>query len=95
MKDFNFMKEFMIRLLRNNVYLNIKSCKWSENKNELCSAYGVWPETRLHLFYSCPKTNEIVTFLEKILRKQVFKKMETPGSLFSYIPSTKSILFKI
>ena len=30
-KDFNFMKEFMRRLLRNNVYLNIKSCKCSEN----------------------------------------------------------------
>ena len=68
-KDFNFMKEFLIKLLRNNVYMNIKSGKRSQNKNELYSACGVWPETRLHLFYSCQKTNDMVTFLKKTLRK--------------------------
>ena len=67
MKDSNFLKEFMLRMLQNNVFLNARMCKWAEDKNELCSNYGLWPETRIHFFLSCPKTNEIINFMEKIL----------------------------
>ena len=74
LEDFNFLKEFLIRLLQNNVYLNVRSCKWTDDKNNLCSNCGLWPETRMHLFFSCPKTNEIINLLEKILRKAGFLK---------------------
>ena len=49
---------------------------WSatDDKNALCSNLGLWPETRMHFFFSCPKTNEIVNLLEKILRKAGFLK---------------------
>ena len=36
-KCFNKIKEFAIRLYRNNLYLNTRSCKWNQEKNNLCS----------------------------------------------------------
>ena len=45
MRDFNFLKEYMLRTMRNNVYLNVRMCKWADDKNELCSNCGLWPET--------------------------------------------------
>ena len=34
MKDLNFLKEFVVGTLRNDVLLNTRSCKWSQDKNE-------------------------------------------------------------
>ena len=56
------------------MFLNVRLCKLADDKNDLCSNCGLWPETRMHFFFSCPKTNEIINLLEKILRKAGFLK---------------------
>ena len=43
MKDLIFFIEFMLRTMRNNVYLNVRMCNWANDKNELCSNCGLWP----------------------------------------------------
>ena len=82
MKDLYFLKEFMLRIMRNNVFMNVRMCEWAEDKNELCSNCGLWPETKMHFFLSCPETKEIINFLEKILKNAGF--LRNGNSIFPY-----------
>ena len=69
LKVFIFLKEFAVRLLRSNIYLNVKTCKWSESQVKSCTNCGKEPETRLHFKIFCKKTREIVPYSKKKLRK--------------------------
>ena len=66
-KFFNRIKQFMIRLYRNNLFLGHTPGKGSEKA--LCYACGKHKETRVELLINCRVTNKILQIMIRILRK--------------------------
>ena len=66
-KHFNKIKEFVIRLYRNNLYLNTRSYKWNKEKSNLCSNCKNKLETRIHIFQACSTIKDLPAFFERIL----------------------------
>ena len=67
LKDFNSLKEFGLRLFRNNLFLNLKSYKWEKDKSKLCTHCQEKNETRLQFMVRCKKVTILTEHLEKLL----------------------------
>ena len=55
--NFNKIKQLMIRLYRNNLFLNISSKKWKKSDDK-CWACSKQRESQLHLFGLCKKSTK-------------------------------------
>ena len=66
---FNRIKLFMIRLFRNNLFLGDKASKKMKNITQNCNACGSHPETHVELMMNCSRTNNLLQFLIKIMKK--------------------------
>ena len=66
---FNRIKQFMIRLFHNNLFLGDKASNKMKNITQKCYAFGSHPETRVELMMNCSRTNNILQFLIRILKK--------------------------
>ena len=67
--NFNKIKQIMIRLYRNNLFLNMNAQKWKKSNDDKCWACREQRETRLHLFGLCKKTYNIVQYLTRLLKR--------------------------
>ena len=82
---FNKLKEFIICFYRNNLYLNTRSCKWDNEKSNLClNCKDDELETRIHIFQTFPTTKELLTFLERILTRAEHLQLGNTRYLFLY-----------
>ena len=66
---FNRIKQFMIRLYRNNLFLGDKSSNQIQDAIIKCNACNMHPESRIELLLNCSMTNKLLQFLIRILRK--------------------------
>ena len=81
---FNKLKEFAIHLYRNNLYLNTRSCKWDNDRDNLCLNCRNELETKIHLFQTCSTTKDLLAFLERILKRVGHLQKGTAKYLFLY-----------
>ena len=65
---FNRIKQFMIRVFWNNLYLGDKSNKQT-NVVQKCFSCGNHTENRVEVMLNCARTNSILHFLIRVLRK--------------------------
>ena len=65
----NRLKQFFIRLLRNNLFLGKKSKKIANSDPNWCFICKKHPEKRVPLFYFCKKVQSLVQYLIKILKR--------------------------
>ena len=47
--------------------MNTRSCKWNQEKNNLCANFKKKLETRNHIFQACSTTKDLIAFLKIIL----------------------------
>ena len=66
---FNRIKQFMIRLYRNNLFLGNKSKNMQKNGIVNCFASGNIPENRVETMLNCSRSNNILQFLIRVLKK--------------------------
>ena len=66
---FNRIKQFMIRLYRNNLFLGDKGKKVQKNEIVNCFLCGLHPENRMETLLNCSRSNTIIQLLIRILRK--------------------------
>ena len=66
---FNRIKQFMIRLFRNNLFLGNKTKNMQKNTIVNCFACGRHPENRTEVMLNCARSNNILQFLIRILKK--------------------------
>ena len=67
---FNKLKQFMVRLYRNNLFLNKNAEKWKNGDSDKCWTCNKDHETCFHLFLSCEKTTDIFLFYAELRLKQ-------------------------
>ena len=82
-KHFYKLKEFVICLYRNNLYLNTRSYKWDNEKSNLCSNCNKL-ETQIHIFQACSTMKDLLDFLERILTSVGNLKAGNAKFLFLY-----------
>ena len=70
LKYFNRKKQFIIRLVRNNLFLGNKSPNKIQNTVVKYYACGGHPESRTELMLNCPRTNKLLQFLIRTLKKE-------------------------
>ena len=73
LKYFNRLKQFMIRLYRNNLFLGDKSSNKMQDIIIKCYACNAHPDSRIELLLNCSMTNKMVQFLIRILRAAELK----------------------
>ena len=66
---FNRIKQFMIRLFHNNIFLGDKASNKMKTINQKCYACGCHPEACVELMMNCSRTNNLSQFLIRILKK--------------------------
>ena len=66
---FNRIKRFMIRLLRNNLFLGNKATNKIQDTIIKCYACNSHPESRTELHLNYPMTNKLLQFLIRVLKK--------------------------
>ena len=66
---FNRIKQFMLRLYRNNFFLGNKGKKTDRNDIVKCFLCGNHIENRMETLLNCSRSNTILQFLIRILRK--------------------------
>ena len=80
----NGLKQFLLRLLRNNLLLGKKAKKIKnpeESKFYICCEHK---ESRVLLFLGCKKAHEMTQFLKRVLKKAGFLLKSSDMSLFIY-----------
>ena len=68
----NRQKQFMMKLLRNNLYLGKRACKVKNPVESLCFLCNDHRETRTLLFLGCDNVKKQVQFLTRVLKKAGF-----------------------
>ena len=66
---FNRIKQFMLRLYRNNLFLGNKGKKSDSNEIVKCFSCGDHIENRMETLLNCSRSNSILQYLIRILRK--------------------------
>ena len=66
-RQFNKLNESIISLYSSNLYLNTRSCKWDNEKSNLCLNCKDELETIIHIFPMGTTTKDLLAFLERIL----------------------------
>ena len=66
---FNRIKQFMIILFRNNLYLGNKSNNKQKNIIIIFFACGNHPENHVEVMLNCARSNSILQFLVRVLKK--------------------------
>ena len=66
---FNRIKQFMIRLFRNNLFLGDKTNNKQKNVLPKCFTCGNHPEYRLEVMLNCARYNSILQFFIRVLKK--------------------------
>ena len=64
--------------------MNTRSCKWNQEKNNLCSNCKKEFETKIHIFQACSTTKDLLAFLERILNNVSHLQSGNTKYLFSY-----------
>ena len=82
--NFNTLKQFMIRLCRNNLYLNKNVNKWKKDGCDKCCACAKQTESHLHLFGTCKKTESIMQYMTRILKKAGYMENGNTIGLFPF-----------
>ena len=80
----NMIKHFMIRLLKNNLFLGNRTQKISDPCIKMCLICGQHIKKRVPLFYFCKKVKELTQFLIRILQKSGFLKYGQEIELFLF-----------
>ena len=65
----NRLKQFMLRLLRNNLFLGKKACKIKNPEESLCFLCNNHRESRVLLFRGCETVKKLLQLLIRILKK--------------------------
>ena len=66
---FNRIKQFMIRLYRNNLFLGDKTKNGQKNGITTCFACDNHPENRVETLLNCSRSNKILQFLIRVMKK--------------------------
>ena len=78
----NRLKQFLLRLLRNNLLLGKRAEKVKNPVESKCYICGQHKESRVLLFLECKKIQEMTQFLTRVLKKAGFLKKGCEMSLF-------------
>ena len=66
---FNRIKQFMIRLFQNDLYLGNKSNNKQKKRNNKLFGCGNHPENSVEVMLNCARSNSILQFLIRVLKK--------------------------
>ena len=90
----NRLKQFLLRLLRNNLFLGKRIGKNLSPEESKCYICGEHKESRVLLLLGCKKVQESTEFLKRVLKKAGLLKRGCEMSLF-FLKNTISIQSKI
>ena len=65
----NRLKQFMLKLLRNNLYLGKRAIKIKNSEESLCFLCNNHKESRVLLFFGCETVKKLLQLLIRILKK--------------------------
>ena len=80
----NRLKQFLLRLLRNNLLLGKRAEKVKNPEESKCYICCEHKESRVLLFLGCKKVQEITQFLTRVFTKSGFLKEGSEMSLFFF-----------
>ena len=60
------LRDFLYRLLLGKIVVNVDTKEWGLTPDDTCILCKQSQETLLHLFWSCPKTQMLITWFQEI-----------------------------